>query len=60
MNKIHIPSIEYERKTKALTKYTIVFALLIFFIIMIFLELGNIHKIIYKQFNINNSFFLEN
>lgn len=60
MNKILIPSIEYERKTKALTKYTIVFALLIFFIIMIFLELGNIHKIIYKQFNINNSFFLEN
>lgn len=60
MNKILIPSVEYERKTKALTKYTIVFALLIFFIIMIILELGSIPKIIYKQFNINNSFFLEN
>lgn len=60
MNKILIPSVEYERKTKALTKYTIFFALLIFFIIMIILELGRIPQIIYKQFNINNSFFLEN
>ncbi|MBP3597102.1 MAG: hypothetical protein J6J60_06880 [Clostridia bacterium] len=60
MNKIFIPSVEYERKTKALTKYTIVFALLIFLIIMIILELGNIPKIIYKKYNIQNSFFLEN
>lgn len=60
MNKILIPSVEYERKTKALTKYTIVFALLIFFIILIISELSGIPKIIYKQFNINNSFFLEN